>query len=977
MSDSAPIVGSYDVLVVGGSAGAAACALAAARAGASVMVLAPRAYLGDDIAATFDYWPRRDDAMACELARAVFSRGADPDATPPTPMHVKRTLEQALVAAGVTMLLNAHPAGVLRDAAGRLAGVVAANRAGLQAVLASQVVDATERGQVARQAGAAFAPWVGGVCTVTHVVLGLDPAAPAPRTPGSPLPAMVAPSAKPGEVIHAWRHELQVDLGDGSWSALAAATAHVRRSCWRRGLFQQSERLGLVWPDHLAGEPAVRDWPGCEAFPVAALEVEAGLHMLGPAARISRPAALRLARPTHLMAVGQRLGEAVASKPGPRAGAAGGASLVASCAGAMPLASGELRWLEGGLRPSEALRGEAPPRVAIDPRRIPRLGRYDVAVIGGGTGGAGAGIAAARAGARTVVCEAMPALGGVGTLGQISRYWYGNLVGFTREIDASVARVEGVEKLDRPEWSPVAKAQWYLDELTRGGGEAWLGAAACGVWMEGDRVRGVIIAGPHGFGLLEAAASVDATGCCDLAAAAGAPTKAVDAEHVAVQGVGLASVEPGAPYHNTDHSFSDDTDPVDATAFLVSSKVKFHDGFDLGQLVDSRERRQIHGEVTLGPADMLCDRRFPDSICLSSSNFDTHGFTIHPLFVVKPPTKERLWVYVPYRCLLPRGVEGLLVTGLGVSAHRDALPVIRMQGDVQNQGYAAGRAAAMAARAGVSLRGIDIKALQKHLVEIGNLRPEVLTDRDTFPVDDATLARAVSEGWDTHAGLAVCFDHADRARPLLRDAFDRAADPQARQRYALVLALMGDAHGAAVLRDALRGRPWDAGWNYRGMGQFGMSNSEMDAIVMALGACGDVQAWPVVLEKIDALGRAADPEFSHCRAVVEACEHLHRAQPHAGAAPALAALLRRPGMAGHDQTTLARQQAQLTPHSCEVLTRNRSLRELHLARGLFRCGDVEDDLGRATLERYARDLRGHYARHASAVLARSGAARRG
>ena len=214
---------------------------------------------------------------------------------------------------------------------------------------------------------------------------------------------------------------------------------------------------------------------------------------------------------------------------------------------------------------------------------------------------------------------------------------------------------------------------------------------------------------------------VDATGSADVAAAAGAPTTGITDEHVAVQGTGLAYVSPDMFYNNTDHNFSDDNDVVDATSFLVTTKEKFRDEFDLGQLVDTRERRQIVGEITLGPADFLAQRTFPDSICLSSSNFDTHGFTIHPLFLVKPPDKARMWVYVPYRCLLPRGVEGVLVTGLGVSAHRDAIPVIRMQPDVQNQGYAAGLAASMAARGGVPLREIDIKKLQRHLVEIGNL----------------------------------------------------------------------------------------------------------------------------------------------------------------------------------------------------------------------------------------------------------------
>ena len=76
---------------------------------------------------------------------------------------------------------------------------------------------------------------------------------------------------------------------------------------------------------------------------------------------------------------------------------------------------------------------------------------------------------------------------------------------------------------------------------------------------------------------------------------------------------------------------------------------------------------------------------------------------------------------LPYRCLLPKGIEGLLVTGLGASADRDAMTLIRMQADLENQGYAAGTAAAMAVERAVDVRKVDVKALQKKLVEMGIL----------------------------------------------------------------------------------------------------------------------------------------------------------------------------------------------------------------------------------------------------------------
>ena len=988
--DQIPVVARVNVLVLGGSSGAAACALAACRDGARVFLAAPRAYIGDDIAADFDYWLRDGDERSTPLAKAVFpSGGVGAAASPPTPMHVKRTLEQALATADLSFVLNVHPAGVVRDKAGRLAGVVLANRAGRQIVLADEIVDATERSLVARQAGLTFSSPPAGMLDVAYVTVGGDTATGEGLTSES-LPAMTAKTGDDDTSLPARRYRVQVDAGDGSWEALAAAQAEVVQRCWTPGVFQQSERLTTCWPDHVVkGAGGARDheraglkWTEAALFPLEALQAEPGLHLLSTGADVSRDVAASLTRPTHLMAVGDRLGAKLAK------GAAASSStlvdsaavegLVASCAGSETIAAGQIVTPLQGLRPIDHVNAFVP----AEANTLPRLGRFDVVVIGGGTGGAGAGIAAGRAGASTLVCESMPILGGVGTAGQIARYWFGNTVGFTHEMDDGVTELEVADHLkkDRVSWSPSAKQTWQHRESKRAGVSMWFGVIACGAWREGDRVRGVVVAGPHGYGLVKAGAIVDATGSADIAAAAGAPVKVIGADHVAVQGVGLGGIQPAAPYRNTDHNFSDDTDPVDATAFLVSSKRKFKDDFDCGQLVDSRERRQIIGDLELTPADYMADRRFPDTICVSSSNFDTHGYTIHPLFLVKPPGKDRLWVDVPYRCLLPAGIDGVLVTGLGVSAHRDALPVIRMQADVQNQGYAAGLAAAMAAKADLGVREIDIKTLQRRLIEIGNLPDRVLTDAEQAHFDDARLDQAVATGWDSFEGLAILFAETERALPRLRDAFaacpsagdgDDAESKAKRLRYSLVMALMNDATGAGVLAEEIASRSWDEGWNYRGMGQFGMSASELDAFIMALGLCGDASAWDVVLDKIEQL--PADPAFSHCRAVVEACEHLHARHPDDRAAAALASVLTKPDMTGHAQTSLADVQEHITDNGTETLVRNVALRELHLARGLYRCGD-KDTSGETTLRQYARDMRGHFARHAAAVLREAGGA---
>ncbi len=65
-----------------------------------------------------------------------------------------------------------------------------------------------------------------------------------------------------------------------------------------------------------------------------------------------------------------------------------------------------------------------------------------------------------------------------------------------------------------------------------------------------------------------------------------------------------------------------------------------------------------------------------------------------------------------------------------------------------------------------------------------------------------------------------------------------------------------------------------------------------------------------------------------------------------------------------------------TPASrVDTSTRNNSLRELILARALYRCSDHKG-LGEKILKQYARDLRGHYSRHAQAVLADTPASKR-
>lgn len=880
----------------------------------------------------------------------------DTPPVPPRPMHVKRTLDRALLDAGVPFLYACQPVGILRDDAGELAGVVVANRSGRQAVKAKVIIDATPRGAVARMAGATFAPYPAGPQGFERIVIGGRP-----RTGEGIIVSEYARRVlrRPGGVEQpVWEYRLTLPMRDGAFAAFAEAEQLARDLTWTAESVDASESLFQVPPDAMqARANQAGPWPGAGQVPLRVFQPRGvdRLHVLGGCAGVSREAAARLLRPAAFMAVGERLGAAVAKEASSIGELAGvrvpGDSTEASEAGNL--------W---EVPPGALPRFRALPAVVCEARMWPVAAEYDVVVIGGGTGGAPAGIGAGRQGAKTLVVEFHHGLGGVGTMGLISSYYHGNRVGFTSEVDAGVDSMGTVKGDSQRGWNPEWKMEWYRQALRQAGTEVWFGAMGVGAVVELGQVKGVLIGTPHGPQLVLAKTVVDATGNADMAAAAGAECRYMDGSHVAVQGTGLPPKKLGAGYTNTDYTFIDETDVFDVWRALVTAREKFSGAYDLAQFLDTRERRQIIGDATLTPMDMMLGRLHPDTIVVAMSNFDTHGFTVHPMFLIRPPDREDVFVHVPYRCLLPKDLEGILVTGLGISADRDAVPVIRMQADVQNQGYAAGVACAMAAREGKTPRHIDVKALQRHLVEKGNLPRLVLTSEDTLPLPDAEVAKAVHSLITDWEGLEVVLAHLDTGLPLLQRAWRQAEAWNAKLSYAHVLGMLGDDTGAQTLVEAVAGKEPDEGWRFTGMGQFGTSLSPLDSRIIALGRTRDSRALAPILEFAAKLTPAS--EFSHFRAVAEACETLGDT----AAAPALAALLNRPGMTGHAVTSIDQGRTNPPPSGTDNSQRNRELTELVVARALYRCGDHEG-VGEKLLRSYADGLQGHYARHAAAVLA--------
>ena len=926
-----PVAYEVDVVVAGGSTGAVAAAAAAAQGGAKVFLAAPRPYLGEDLCAPIRLWLPEGRVPTDPLVKELFSAG-----NPAKPMHVKRTLDEQLLKAGVQFLYGCYATDLIVDEAGVPSGMVMANRGGRQAILAKLVIDATERGVLTKLAGAQVAPVQFGSCTFRRVVLGGEPKA-AADCQVRQLPP-VAGGAK-GKPHAAFEYTLKLEMKDGSFASLAGAEQAARDRTYHEQQVGASETLWFISPERMKGARTLSgQWPGAATVELGAFSPAGvkSLYVLGTLADVERPAAEKLAEPDQLAAVGRRIGSAAAQEAKARAKPQGCRVAVKAAPAA---ARGEVRELLNGVRPVH----EGLAAIPQGDRALPVLGRYDVVVVGGGTSGAPAGIAAARQGAKTLVIEYLHGLGGVGTLGAITKYYHGYRGGFTQEVYGGAAS-----------WPIEAKMEWWRKTLRQAGGEVWFGVLGCGALVEHDRVRGAIVATPDGRGVVLAKVLIDATGNADVPVSAGAACVTTDQGEVAVQGTGLPPLNPGVAYTNTDYTFTDDADVVDVWRLLVCAKEKYGGNYDLGQLVDSRERRRIVGDLTVSLLDQLNQRTYPDTVMMASSNYDTHGYTVEPLLMLKPPDRGAIRSYVPYRCLLPRGLDGILVVGLGLSAHRDAIPIVRMQPDLQNLGYAAGCAAAQLARSGLPTRQLDIRRLQQHLVDTGNLPANVLTDQDSYPFPPEKIAAAVQALKNDYDGAVVVLSHFEQARPLLREAYRKAAGPE-KLIYAHALGMLGEADGYEPLAERVQSAPaWDKGWNFRGMGQYGASVSRLDSYIIALGKTGDRRAIEIIGARAKQLTEQS--EFSHFRAVALALENF--SDPRAAAV--LATLLDLPGVSGHAVQTL---------EEAKSKGENRSLclRELALARALLRCGD-KDGLGRKILGQYEKDLRGHFARHAHAVL---------
>jgi hypothetical protein len=149
-------------------------------------------------------------------------------------------------------------------------------------------------------------------------------------------------------------------------------------------------------------------------------------------------------------------------------------------------------------------------------------------------------------------------------------------------------------------------------------------------------------------------------------------------------------------------------------------------GFENAHLIQTfpigiRETRRILGDYKLTVEDVLDAQRHEDDVVLNGYFVDIHGYDGTWLHIPEGGTQVKDYgsYGIPYRCLLPRGVEGLLLAGRCLSASHEAHSSARVMGTCMGMGEAAGTAAALSVKRGVTPRALDAKELCKTLEEQG------------------------------------------------------------------------------------------------------------------------------------------------------------------------------------------------------------------------------------------------------------------
>lgn len=153
---------------------------------------------------------------------------------------------------------------------------------------------------------------------------------------------------------------------------------------------------------------------------------------------------------------------------------------------------------------------------------------------------------------------------------------------------------------------------------------------------------------------------------------------------------------------------------------------------DTAPLIGIRETRRIMGEAMITKEDVLSAKKADDGIAKASFFLDLHDGGLPSLGEVLSREERNVpkgdWYEIPYGCLVPKKIDKLLTAGRCISSDREANGSLRIMPTCMATGQAAGTAAALSLGQDVTPRELNVRQLQKTLLEQGaDLREEIVT----------------------------------------------------------------------------------------------------------------------------------------------------------------------------------------------------------------------------------------------------------
>ena len=406
----------------------------------------------------------------------------------------------------------------------------------------------------------------------------------------------------------------------------------------------------------------------------------------------------------------------------------------------------------------------------------------DVAVCGGGPGGICAAVSAARNGADTLLVERYGYLGGMATMALVfpfmTRFAGGERIidGVFQEIIERLDAKGGYGGPDRPAMFDIETLKIVADEIClESGVRLLLHTMADGAEVGNGLIERVTIHNKSGEQGIKAGMYIDATGDADLAYLAGVPCekgRASDGltKHMTINfrmaGVDRSRMPDRAwitelylkaraegridcprndvlwfptmrddeiHFNTTRIIRADGTNAEDLTRAEIESRrqvMQFVEwlhgdvpGFEnaflqmTGAQIGIRESRRIVGEYVLTAEDLLSARKFDDCIARGSYNVDIHDPDGGGTVIKRLPPGESY--DIPYRSLVPKGIDNLLIAGRPISSTHEAHSAIRVMPIAAAIGEAAGAAAALCVKNDTTPRKLDVAELQRVLLAQG------------------------------------------------------------------------------------------------------------------------------------------------------------------------------------------------------------------------------------------------------------------